>query len=119
MWLSTRKGPEQEEFAPAERGRVSVGGKMPTVLSGGVQVPVTVFAPGGLCWLPKRGQEILVIKAGEGGEEGCCLGGEMEVPEGLAPGELCLRTEKAALWIKNDGRILLEGTVYVNGEELK
>ena len=82
-------------------------------------MPVTVFAPGGLCWLPKRGQEILVIKAGEGGEENCCLGGEMEIPEGMEPGELCLKTEKAALWIKNDGRILLEGTVYVNGEEMK
>lgn len=118
MWLSTRKGPEQEDIVPAERGRVSVGGSKPTVLTGGIQVPVTVFAPGGMCWLPKRGQEILVIKAGESGEEGCCLGTEAEAPEGMEPGELCLRTEKAALWLKNDGRILLEGKVFVNGEAI-
>lgn len=118
MWLSTRKGPEQEEQALAEQGVVSVGGKHPTVLSGGVQTPVTMFCPGGFCWVPKRGQGVLVIKAGEQGEENCCVGTEMAVPAGLEPGELCLKTEKSALWLKNDGRILLEGDIFINGEAI-
>lgn len=116
MWLSTRRGLEMEETAFADRETVSVGGKTPTMLSGGVQTPVTVFTPGGMCWLPRRGQGILVIKAGENGEEGCCVGAEMEVPEGMQPGELCLKSEKAVLWLKNDGRILMEGAVFINGE---
>lgn len=118
MWLSTRIGPEQEEQGLIEQGIVSVGGKRPSVLSGGIQTPVTIFAPGGFCWLPKRGQGVLVVKSGDKGEEGCCVGTEMESPEELQPGELCLKTEKAALWLKNDGRILLEGAVYINGEAI-
>lgn len=116
MWLSTRKGNEEMEAPAAERETVSVGGKSPTVCTGEGQSPITVFAPGGLCWMPKRGQGVLVIKTGDGAL--CCPGAEGEVPEGLRPGELCLKTEKAALWLKNDGRILLEGQIYFNGEAM-
>ena len=41
---------------------------------------------------------------------------QREAPEGLGPGELCLRSGTAAVILRKDGSILLRGTVQVEGE---
>lgn len=94
---------------------ISLGGEVNTVASSGHQCQRTMFAPGGMCWVPKRGQGVLVIKAGM---EDCIAGAEMENTEELEPGEVRIFSQGASVWLKNDGRILLEGKVFVNGEEL-
>ncbi|MBQ8851082.1 MAG: hypothetical protein IJZ66_01375 [Oscillibacter sp.] len=71
-----------------------------------------------MCWLPRRGQGILIVKAGDLGEELCCAGAEMEIPEEMEEGELFLQSGGASIFLKNDGRILLEGQVFVNGEAI-
>lgn len=86
-----------------------------TVVSSGYQSKKTMFAPGGICWVPRRGQGVLVIKAGM---EECIAGAEMEADEELLPGEVKIFSEGASLWLRNDGSILLEGRVLVNGKEL-
>ena len=118
MYLSEigkgRREPAEEECM----GTVSVGGGSPTVVSGGDQQETVLFGPGGMCWVPRRGQSVLVIKAGGIGSDVCIDGAEMEVAEGLEPGEVKLFTDGASIVMKNDGTIALEGRVLVNGKEL-
>lgn len=94
---------------------VSLGGQQSTVNASGYQSQRAVYAPGGLAWIPKRGQGVLVVKAGM---EDCIAGAEMEGLENMEPGEIRLHTQNASLWLKNDGSILLEGKIMINGKEL-
>lgn len=116
MYLSERwktgKGTETE----GSLGTVSVGGVSTTVTASGDQASTAVFSPGGLYWVPRRGDSVLVIKAG--GTENCIAGVEMEPPTDMAPGELRLVSQGASLWLKNDGSIRISGRVLVNGKEL-
>ena len=94
---------------------VSLGGQTSTVVSSGNQSQRTVFAPGGMVWVPQRGQGVLVVKAGM---EDCIAGAEMENTAGMEPGEVKIFSRQASLWLKNDGSIVLEGRVLLNGKEL-
>ena len=73
-----------------------------------------VYAPGGYHWVPARGERVLVLKAGESGEEPCVMG---RVPEerGLRPGEVLISTGKAEIRLGLDGCIDVTGTFRVNG----
>ena len=94
---------------------VSLGGEVNSVVSSGVQSRKTVFAPGGMCWMPGRGQGVLVVKAGA---EDCIVGAEMEPDGEMEPGEVKIFSQGASIWLKNDGSICLVGQVFVNGKEL-
>ena len=77
-----------------------------------------LICPGGFRWCPTAGQGVLVIKTGSLGEDPCIIGTAVGGGEELAPGEVQLFSEKSSITLKNDGRVLIEGTVYVNGEVL-
>lgn len=115
MYLSEVWKRAQENGNMGTLELVSVGGDG-TVVSGMYQSQKTVFGPGGMCWVPSRGQNVLVIKAGA---EDCIAGVEMERAEEMEPGEVKFFTQGASVWLKNDGSILLEGRVLVNGKELE
>ena len=74
---------------------------------------VPVYGPGGYCWRPALGQELLVIK----GEEGPCVAGAASDGAALRAGEILLfaREGGASLRLNNDGSIDLTGRVLVNG----
>lgn len=115
MFLSERW--KSGQSGDSSLGTVSVGGENTTVAAVGEQLSTTVFAPGGMYWIPRRGDSVLVIKAD--GTENCIAGVEMKIPEDMEPGEMRLETGNASLWLKNDGSIQLSGRVLVNGKELK
>lgn len=107
-------------WAAAEEGTlgtISVGGESATMTSGDTQVSSTVFGPSGMRWIPRRGDSVLVIKAG--GAENCVVGVEMQPPGDMQPGEIRLESQAASVWLKNDGTICLEGRVLINGKELE
>lgn len=110
-WKISRDGAEDSSL-----GTVSVGGESTTVTAAGEQVSSAVFGPSGMYWIPRRGDSVLVIKAG--GTENCIVGVEMQTPKDMQPGEIRLESQMASLWLKNDGTICLTGHVLVNGEEL-
>ena len=116
MWLSEnmkRRAPETR----AELGVTSIAGEEAAVLSRGEVRALPVYGPGGYCWIPEAGESVLVIQGGPGGEEQCVAGAaQREAPEGLGPGELCMRSGTAAVILRKDGSILLRGTVQVEGE---
>lgn len=118
MFLSTRSSGEIPDYWASEIGRVSIGGQRPSVELCGAQQGAEIYAPGGMVWTPKRGQGVLVMKAGAMGETPCIVGVNQETRGGLEPGELCLYTEAASVTLKNDGRIELTGRVLINGKEI-
>lgn len=75
---------------------------------------VAVYAPGGYHWAPASGDKILVLKAGERGEEPCAVGTAAE-DAGLEPGEVLITTGKSAIRLGLDGKVEVTGTLTVNG----
>lgn len=118
MYLSEKFKAAEQETTLGQLDTVSLGGSMPTVSESNEQYGAKLFGPGGMCWTPKRGQSVLVIKAGALGEENCMIGAETEAAADLEPGELRLFAQGCALELKNDGSVHITGNVYINGREL-
>ena len=121
MWLAERNKAAQTA-AGAELGVTTITGESVSVMARGEIRAVPVFGPGGCVWMPEKGDTVLVLKGGPGGEEQCVAGREQKtVPAGMQPGEVFLHAGDAAVWLRKDGSILLrgrvsiEGTVTVNG----
>lgn len=103
------------------RGGVAVGyatleGETTGAYLDGERREIGVFGPGGYCWRPALGQELLVIK----GDDGPCAAGSRCEGE-LLPGEVLIYAAKggASVRLKNDGSIELVGRVTVNGRPIE
>ena len=121
MWIGKQMADAarraREESAAAELGITSIGGAGTAVVSRGEERALPVYGPGGMLWLPRTGDTVLVIKGGSGREE-CCVAGaaQTRAPEGMAPGEVRLYSGGASLTLRNDGRIEVVGELIINGE---
>lgn len=110
MWLS-KQGKENGREQTAETGAVTLCGETVAVELDSERRGLEVYGPGGYRWRPKLGQKVLVLKTAEGV---CVVGTPLET--GLSEGEVGLAAEgDAAVTLKKDGRILLEGSVEVDG----
>lgn len=113
MWLSKKTlTPTQRDEAAL--GRVTVGGSEPGVYTQGERRGVKLFAPKGFIWKPKTGQRLFVAEL----PDGCAvaLGAEMEnIPVGMMPGEVYIKSEGASVLLENDGSITISGNVNVEG----
>ena len=111
---------EQKTAAPweegAELGVVTIGGNPAAVETRGEVRNLPVFGPGGYIWQPRRGQQVLILKGGPGGEEQCLAAAEQAAAGDLLPGATALRVGKASLVLRIDGKIELRGLIYMNGE---
>ena len=120
MWIgeqlarTTRRA--REESAGAEQGVASIGGAGAAVVTRGEERALPVYGPGGMLWLPRAGDTVLVIKGGSGRAERCVAAAapDREAAD-LEPGEVCLYSAGATLVLRNSGRIELDGTVIING----
>lgn len=123
MWmgkqLAAAKRQRQEEYADAEMGVMTMSGGEGAVQGRREERNLPVFGPGGVAWLPRQGEAVLVIKGGSGREERCVAGAELtKIPGDLQPGELYLFSAGgASVRLCNDGRIELWGEVYINGSK--
>ena len=66
-----------------------------------------IFAPGGLCWKPKEGQQLLMNDC-QGGS--VCIGSLME-ENSLQPGEIRMECGGGYIHLKQNGEIILNGVV--------
>ena len=115
MWLAERSKPIQPSVG-AELGVTTISGGDVSVMTRGELRKVPVFGPGGCVWMPEKGDTVLVLKGGPGGEEQCVAGREQKtVPAGMQPGEVILCAGDAAVWLRKDGSILLKGRVSIEG----
>lgn len=115
MWLSKRIMQETPESDPAAVGTVSIGGLQTAVVTDGEKRSALVFAPGGYCWRPSAGENVLVMK----GNELYIAGKLVQLANDLQSGEVRIFSEGASLVLKNDGRILMEGELYLNGRRVE
>lgn len=116
MFLSKREW-RQHGGGAALTGMVTLPGDPAGAWLEGERRGVAVYAPGGYHWMPGLGDEVLVLKSGESGEQPCAVG----VPagwEGLQPGEVLITTGEASLKLEPDGTIRITGTVKVSGDLL-
>ena len=115
MWLSERQrsAPEREE--PASLGLVTLEEGGAGVYLPGEKRNLPVTGPGGYCWRPSLGQQVLVIKTGEQGELACVTGTVCPETAGLGPGDVRIYAGNAAVVLRTDGAIDLQGLVMLNG----
>ena len=83
---------------------------------GGERRWLPVCAPGGYSWQPGAGDKVLVLKAGVERESPYILGKIQENVEEAGP--IRLFGPGSALGL-DQGRVELEGTVYLNGQTLE
>lgn len=117
MWTSDRRLGNRLGDGAADLGSVTLGGDPAGVYTGGERRWLPVYSPGGYRWRPTAGDQVLVIKAGEGREAPCitgCRQGEGE----LAPGEVRIGCNSGEIRIHQDD-VKLMGSVTVNGVTLE
>ena len=106
--------PPAPEPGAGGRGRRSHAGRR--ACRRGVRGRAAVCAPGGYSWQPGAGDKVLVLKAGVERESPYILGKIQENVEEAGP--IRLFGPGSALGL-DQGRVELEGTVYLNGQTLE
>lgn len=112
MWLTEKtalKGTKSE----AEVGTVTIGGINPGVMTDREERDISVYTNGGYTWRPKAGDRVLVIKCGDG--TSAVVGKQQENEDGIESGEVYIKSEGAAVKIKNSGEIEIYGRVNILG----
>lgn len=117
MWLSNRQKNQVTGEARAELGEVSLGGGQMAVYLSGERRNVSVISPGGYHWRPQLGEQVLVLKAGDQGEEPCIVGKPLTEVSGLEEGEVLIvgPDGENRIRLAKDGVIELTGSLYING----
>ena len=119
MWISSQVRRAAPGGGGADLGVVTVSGREAGVYLNGERRWLPVLGPGGLCWLPQVGEQVLVLKTGADGESPCVVARQQDAPVGLQPGEMELSTRNCSVRLSNGGSIELSGTVFINGVELE
>lgn len=114
MWLSKRR-PTVKEPGTALTGPVTLPGEKLGAWLEGERRGVAVYAPGGYHWAPRLGEQVLVLKAGESGEQPCAVGVPVDANADLAPGEVLIHAGKSTIRLTPDGNVFLTGLFFVNG----
>lgn len=120
MWTAQRLGRQEMQHEPiAQSGEVTVTGEQAGVFLDADRRWISVYSPGGYCWVPKSGQQVMVLKTGQEQESACIIGAGQKA-EGLRAGEVKLYSEHGAqISLKNDGKVEIMGDIWVNGERLE
>lgn len=116
MWLS-EKTAGSTKSGGAEFGTVTIGGGSVGVMTDSERRGLKVYGPGGYVWRPRTGESLLVLKCGEEGAQSCVAGTEPPAaPPNMENGEIYITSASGtSLYLKNDGRVLLTGQLYING----
>lgn len=117
MWTSNRSRRCAVREPVAGVGEVTLGELPAGVYLEGERRWAQVYGPGGYCWRPALGEQVLVLKAGGEGEQPCLVGRRQQ--EELEPGEVSISAGQARIDLRPDGTLALGGTVTVNGMTLE
>lgn len=114
MWITKRIAAAATPKT-VERGQTSIGGEETAVALRGEQRGIEVMAPGGYVWRPRCGDEVLVIKDSVSGESVAAAAKMSPPPKGMEDGEVCISTNGASIFLRNDGRIKIYGNIILYG----
>jgi len=116
MWLSEERSRKQAAEAAAEWGPVTISEPAAVYLAG-ERRQVPVCSPGGYAWRPAVGEEVLVLKAGNQGEQPYILGKTQVKTDELQPGQIRIGgSGSSILW---GDKLQLTGEMEINGEGLE
>ena len=118
MWFARKLSQhEMQDVASAQDGSVTIEGGELAVFSSGEKREVKTAAPGGYEWRPRKGENVLVVRGGTFGEEVYAVGVVEAAASGLAPGEVRIRsgTGTAEIVLHNNGRVDINGLLFING----
>lgn len=101
MWLSETKRRLATEVSTASVCTVTDGDD-------------DVLCAGGILRLPKTGETQLRLSGSDGSSVLLGVVGS-DTPDGLLPGEVYIKTDSAAITIKNNGAVNITGTVNITG----
>lgn len=119
MWLSEQRRKIGRDERTAEVGVVTLQGEQTGVYLSGERRDLPILGPGGYCWRPAAGEQVLVLKAGEDGEQPWVAGTACEMAAELEPGDVGIFAGGAAVVLQRNGTVDLRGTVMLNGESLE
>ena len=105
MWMTTGGGRTPVEEAAVEVGQVTLGGDPCGAAVGGERRLLPVYSPGGYRWLPRVGERVLVLQAGEDREEPC-VAGTVQQSGDLKPGEVEITGGGVTLRLGQEGLFL-------------
>ena len=109
MWLSYRKNNNIEKN---ETGHVTIPGVYGAVLAEAELRDCLLLAPGGYFWSPDYGDRVMISRAGSETVISGLLDSDMQIK----PGEVLIKSKGgSAIYLKNDGTIVIQGDVIVNG----
>lgn len=112
MWIDElgRKPPEDLALS----GRVSIGGASPAAETDTEHRNLKILRAGGVLRIPAEGEQQLVLRCDNG--DYVALGSiDAAIPEDMEAGEVYIKTENAAVLMKNNGRIIVEGELEISG----
>lgn len=113
MWTWERERRRQVQEPAAQLGLVTLGGAETAVNLGSERRWLNVCTPGGVQWMPRQGEQVLVLKSGED----AWVLGTLEEEKDLQPGQIRLKGTGCSL-ILGDG-LELSGEVTLNGQTLE
>lgn len=114
MWLSKNMTEKGVATPGTQPGIVTISGQQPGVLLSGEARRVNVLSLGGVYWSPRVGDEVVTLCAEDGGRYLLALPGK--APVELKPGEVYIKTQSAAIYMKNDGGIEISGDASFGGQ---
>ena len=113
MWTWERERRRQAQEPAAQLGVVTLGGVETAVNLGSERRWLNVCTPGGVQWLPRQGEQVLVLKTGES----AWVLGTLEEETDLRPGQIGLKGTGCSLHLGD--RVELSGEVALNGQLLE
>lgn len=118
MWLARQSKRTDRPAEYAGLGQVTVAGDPAAVYLDGERRSLPAYGPGGYCWRPDLGQEVLVLKTGQAGETLCVAGARCQ--GGVEPGEVRIFVpDGPSIHLKRDGTVDIWGkSLRFNGREL-
>lgn len=113
MWIS-------KKLASAKKQSQNLSVQVNNAEAGEIQVQgsneyrdVKIISPSGISYTPELGEDCLMLPIND---SVVAVGSYMK-NKSLDEGEIMLYSGTGSITLKNDGRILINGQVFINGEE--
>lgn len=113
MWTWERERRRQVQEPSAQLGVITLGGAESAANLGSERRWLRVCTPGGMQWMPRQGEQVLVLK---NGEDAWVLG-VLEEETDLRPGQTGLKGENCSLVLGD--RVEISGEVTLDGQPLR